>query len=259
MNDYRPYQARSHGRNSSLDFVRRMHVIRGVLTALVIGFSANLSTSCGSDNLFENAVKRSDTEKAQAALESGDLNSAIDTLEEYLKKNPDDSAARSLLANAYLKKTGVDLLKIGTSLSSGGAGESDWTSVSNALPEGSSENVANLQAAVSALSAIPEGERTDDQNFQLAIAQTSLAVTVAKQYTTNDSGTSSGEKIDAMSDSDALTIYNALQGTKTATNAMSTPNDGLSKVGSLADSVEQQSGSTPQDRLRNFLKSQNQT
>ncbi len=226
---------------------------------LTIGACALLPLAlpgCGGDNLFENAVKRSESEKARAALESGDLNSAISTLEDYLKNHPEDSAARAMLANAYLKKTGVDLLKIGTSISSGGNGESDWSSVSNSLPSTSSENIANLESAVQALTGIPEAERTDEQNFQLAIAQTSLAVTVAKQYTTSSDGQSNTENIDQMSDSDALTIYNALQGTKSASDAMSTPNSGLSKVGSLADSVDQQSGSTPEEKLRNFLKSQ---
>lgn len=232
---------------------RKLHIFAlafaCVLTSLTL-------TSCGGDNIFENAVNRSDSEKAQAALESGDLDSAITTLEDYLRNNPDDSSAKAMLANAYLKKTGVDLLKIGTSLSGGSAGESDWESVSNALPNGSPENIANLQAAVQALTDIPEAERTDEQNFQLAIAQTSLAVTVAKKYSTSGAEQSGQENIDQMSDSDALTIYNALQGTKSASEAMSTPNDGLSKVGSLADSVEQQAGSTPEDKLRNFLKSQ---
>lgn len=232
---------------------RKLHIFAlafaCVLTSLTL-------TSCGGDNIFENAVNRSDSEKAQAALESGDLDSAITTLENYLRNNPDDSSAKAMLANAYLKKTGVDLLKIGTSLSGGSAGESDWESVNNALPNGSPENIANLQAAVQALTDIPEAERTDEQNFQLAIAQTSLAVTVAKKYTSSGDGQSGQENIDQMSDSDALTIYNALQGTKSASEAMSTPNDGLSKVGSLADSVEQQAGSTPEEKLRNFLKSQ---
>jgi len=233
--------------------VRKMNVILIPLAALVTSLSF---TGCGGDNLFENAVKRSDSDKAKAALESGNVDSAIATLEAYLANNPDDSSARSMLANAYLKKTGVDLLKIGTSLSSGGEGESDWSSVSNALPSSSTENIANLQSAVQTLSEIPESERTDEQNFQLAIAQTTLAVTVAKQYTTETDGQSSQEKIDQMSDSDALTIYNALQGTKSASEAMSAPNSGLSKVGSLADSVDQQAGGTPEEKLRNFLKSQ---
>ncbi len=231
----------------------RFQIALAVLSCAVVPVTI---TGCGGDNLFENAVKRSDSDKARAALESGDVDSAISTLEAYLKNNPDDSSARAMLANAYLKKTGVDLLKIGTSISSGGEGQSDWTSVSNALPSSSAENIANLQSAVQTLSGIPESERTDEQNFQLAIAQTSLAVTVAKQYTAPTGGQSQQENIDQMSDSDALTIYNALQGTKSASEAMSTPNSGLSKVGSLADSVEQQAGSTPEEKLRNFLKAQ---
>jgi hypothetical protein len=114
-----------------------------------------------------------------------------------------------------------------------------------------------MQAAIDVLKNIPESQRTDDQNYQLAIAQTTLAVTVAKKATGDGSGQMTDEKVDQMSDSDARTIYDALQGSKNASGAMSSPNDGLTKVGSLADTVEQQPGSTPEERLRNFLKSQN--
>lgn len=213
--------------------------------------------ACGSDNVFEKAVKRSEAEKAQAALESGDFESAIATLEEYVKKHPSDAAARSMLANAYLKKSGVDLLKIGASASASSSEKSDWTNVSSALPSGTSTNVQNIQAAVDALKGIPVSQRTDEQNYQLAIAQTTLAVTVAKKASGDDSGKLSDEKIDQMSDSDALTIYNALQGSKEASGAMQTPNAELNKVGSFSDKIDQQQGSTPEERLRNFLKSQN--
>ncbi|NBO37825.1 tetratricopeptide repeat protein [bacterium] len=227
------------------------------LLILVAGQSVVILSSCGSENVFRNAVKRSDSDKAKAALEAGDVETAIESLNDYLKDHPDDMTARSMLANAYLKKSGVDLLKIGTSMSSGGNGQSSWSTVSGALPDGSEQNVTNMKAAVSALESIPVAQRTDEQNYQLAVAQTTLAVTVAKKAAGDtSSGQISAEKVDQMSDSDALTIYNALQGSKSASNAMSTPNSGLSSVGSIATSVDQQAGSTPEERLRNYLKSQ---
>lgn len=214
------------------------------------------TVACGSGNVFAKAVKRSDAEKAQAALESGDLDSAISTLEAYLKNHPDDAAAQSMLANAYLKKSGVDLLKIGTSISGGSQNQSSWNTISGALPAGTEENIANVQAAVQALSNIPAELRTDEQNFQLAIAQTTLAVTVAKKVAGDSGGQLTTEKIDQMSDSDALTIYNALKGSADASNSMSTPDSGLSQVGSIANGIDSQSGATEAERLRNYLKTQ---
>jgi hypothetical protein len=234
----------------------RRLVTLGLVACVVVG-SGEVLVACGSGNVFEKAVKRSDSEKAQAALESGDVDSAISTLEAYLKNNPNDAAARSMLANAYLKKSGVDLLKIGNSVSAGSDGKSDWSAVSSVLPSGTESNVANMQAAVDALKSIPASQRTDEQNYQLAIAQTTLAITVAKKASGGDSGQLSDDKVDQMSDSDALTIYNALQGSKEASGAMQSPNDGLSTIGTFADKVDQQPGSTPEERLRNFLKSQN--
>ncbi|MEY3901207.1 MAG: hypothetical protein RL189_513 [Pseudomonadota bacterium] len=227
----------------------------GFLALLVAGMTAG-TAACGSGNVFSKAVKRSDSDKAQAALESGDLDTAISTLESYLKNNPDDAAARSMLANAYLKKSGVDLLKIGTSISSGSQDQSSWSAISGALPAGTEENIANVQAAVQALSNIPAEQRTDEQNYQLAIAQTTLAVTVAKKAAGDTGGQLTNEKIDQMSDSDALTIYNALKGSADATNSMSNPDSGLSKVGSISSGIDNQSGATEAERLRNYLKTQ---
>ncbi|MFZ9519846.1 MAG: tetratricopeptide repeat protein [Silvanigrellaceae bacterium] len=223
-----------------------------VTTSLPVYFLSG----CGSGNVFSGVVKRSDSDKAQAALESGDYDAAIESLNAYLRDNPGDASARAMLANAYLKKSGVDLLKIGTSFSSGDQNASTWTMVSGALPSGTAENVANVQAAVDALSSIPPEQRTDEQNYQLAVAQTTLAVTVAKKVAGDDSGQLTTEKIDQMSDSDALTIYNALKGSKDATGAMSTPDSSLSKVGSITDGIDSQSGATEAERLRNFLKTQ---
>lgn len=235
---------------------RNISLLTLLTSALVIQTGGLVA--CGSGNVFSKAVKRSESDKARAALESGDVDAAIDTLNAYLRDHPDDHAARSMLANAYLKKSGVDLLKIGGSLSNGGNNnQSDWSTVSSALPAGTEENVANVKAAVDALSSIPANQRTDEQNYQLAVAQTTLAVTVAKKVAGDSTGQLSDEKIDQMSDSDALTIYNALKGSKDASSSLSNPDSGLSKVGTISEAVESQPGTSEAERLRNYLKSKN--
>jgi tetratricopeptide (TPR) repeat protein len=251
----------NHNRNTFQTKRKRSDIkLRQLSSAFVLTLSVLCMTggiaACGNGNIFSNAVKRSDSDKAKAALESGDLDTAISTLESYLKNNPNDAAARSMLANAYLKKSGVDLLKIGTSISGGSQNQSSWSTISGALPAGTDENIANVQAAVQALSNIPADQRTDEQNYQLAIAQTTLAVTVAKKAAGDTGGQLTTEKIDQMSDSDALTIYNALKGSADATNSMSNPDSGLSQVGSITSGIDNQSGATEAERLRNYLKTQ---
>lgn len=255
---------RTPGENKQIQpqdrLIKRARKLKRLASASVLALSVVCISmgpvACGNGNVFSKAVKRSESERARAALESGDLDSAISTLEAYLKNHPEDTAAQSMLANAYLKKSGVDLLKIGTTISSGGQNQSNWNTLSGALPAGTEENIANVQAAVQALGSIPAELRTDEQNFQLAIAQTTLAVTVAKKAAGDSSGQLTDEKIDQMSDSDALTIYNALKGSADATNSMSNPDSGLSKVGSITSGIDSQSGSTEAERLRNYLKTQ---
>ena len=161
-----------------------------------------------------------------------------------------------MLANAYLKKVGIDELKLAAQVSQ--AGSDNWKSIVLAMPAGSSENVKDLQAAVAALAAIPAPARTAEQAYQLAFAQASLAVTLAKK-TAGDGASISDAKVSAMSNEDANAIYDTLKGSKATVNASATLDDnaGAQKLAGLSDKIADEEGDTDAEKLKAFLAKNN--
>lgn len=227
---------------------------------LLLAFSAPLLQGCGdSGNVFAFASKKSDKDKGRSALARGDYDTAISELENSLRNNPNDPAARSMLANAYLKKSGLDELKIASQISSS-QGNGDFGALMSAMPPGTPENRDRMEKAVEVLSGIPPEQRTEQQNYQLAVAQASLAVTVVKQTTGgSEPKEMSNEEIDAISDDDAETMYESMTGAATSLNGAGSAGQeaGAAPVNNVAGELSVQEGATPAEKMRNFLKGKN--
>lgn len=232
----------------------KAHVVSLAVLLGAFAPSAMLLVSCGSDNVFEPLAKKDDKNKGKNALQDGDYDAAIASLEDYLAKNPDDAEARSMLANAYMAKVGINQIQLAADIVSSKG--DNWSALVSAMPDGSAENVAMLNSAVQALQAIPPASRTPEQSYQLAMAQASLAVTLTKK-TAGDGSNISDAKVDAMSDADAELIYQTLQGSKStvSSDAKLSENEGAKKLASLSDKVELAEGDTNADKMRAFLKS----
>jgi tetratricopeptide (TPR) repeat protein len=207
--------------------------------------------------MFFSLSERDDKDKGRAALESGDYDEAIDYLEDYLKKHPNDAKARSMLATAYLKKSGIDELQLASKITAAAdKGSNDWQSIVGVMPAGTEKNIENLQSAVDALSAIPESKRTSAQNYQLAVASASLAVAVIKKNTSDESGTytPTDENIDAISEEDATTIMSSIATTSSASTAAGSSSSGLSKLSGINTEIQAQTGESDREKLQAFLK-----
>lgn len=218
-----------------------------------------LVQACGSENAFAPLQKRNDKDKGKAALANGDYDTAIRELEKYCGQHPDDSQCKSMLANAYMKKSGIDELQIAAKITEAQKtkGGGDLDAMLGAMPAGTPENVAALEKAVSNLSAIPAENRTPDQNYQLAVASASLAVTIAKKSATDENGKISAAKVDQLSDAEAITMVESLNTTKSALSAsgQDSSGGGAGKLGGLADKIAAQEGASDSDKLRAYLKS----
>ena len=208
---------------------------------------------CGSENLFESAVKKTDKDRGEKDLANGNYDAAIANLTDYIKNHPEDAEARSMLASALLKKSGLNELEVSGKISKSG---SDWKSITDALPAGTAENQARLELAVSSLEAISADKRTAEQSYQLALAQTSLAVTVIKKVAGDDTGKITDEKVDAMSDDDANKILSSLNGSRDTigSSGLGASNPGASKIGTVSDKIAATEGTTDTEKLRAYLK-----
>jgi hypothetical protein len=167
-------------------------VTLGVFLSSIAG--AAVLISCGTDNVFEPLAKKDDKDKGKNALQDGNYDAAILSLEQHLADHPEDSEARAMLANAYMSKAGIDQIQLAAKIAGSEGG--DWSSIVSAMPEGSQDNVDALSKAVETLSAIPAADRTPEQSYQLAMAQASLAVTITKK-TAGDGQTITDGKVDA--------------------------------------------------------------
>jgi hypothetical protein len=213
------------------------------------------ATGCG-DNLFSSLAKRDDKDKGKNAFQSGDYDSAINYLNDYLAANPTDAEARSMLATAYMKKVGLDELSIASSISGGSSG-SDWTTIVGLMPAGNAENIAALTAARDAIAAIPEASRTPEQNYQLAIASSALAVTVVKDTLCDDAGNynPTDANIAAISNDNANLIMESITLTATSASATGSSNAGLTKLSDVKTQIDAMDGSDNLTKIQNFLTS----
>ena len=123
-----------------------MTLLRNIGTSFIL---AGFVVGCGqSNNAFEFLVDRDEKDKGRTAFASGDYDEAINELEKYVAENPDDPEARSLLASSYMKKSGFDEIEVLTNLSQSDGSGGDVENLMASLPEGNTENIANMEKAV---------------------------------------------------------------------------------------------------------------
>ncbi|MCA2960064.1 MAG: tetratricopeptide repeat protein [Silvanigrellales bacterium] len=235
---------------------RKARIVSLVVFLGTVVPASTLVVSCGSDNLFEPLAKKDEKDKGKNALQDGDYDTAIASLEDHLAKNPDDVEARSMLANAYMAKAGMNQIKLAAEVASSKG--DNWSTIVGAMPDGTSENVAALNAAVRTLAAIPAGSRTPEQSYQLALAQASLAVTITKKAA-GDGTSVTDAKVDTMSDADAELAYSTLKGSKETVTSDPTlsQNAGAQKLAALSDKIAEAEGATDADKMKAFLKGTN--
>lgn len=230
---------------------------RTFFTLLVASLLPVFAVSCGSSgNLFEKTYTQTPKEKAQKLLAAGDYDGAIKVLEDYLAENPDDSEAKSALVYAYQKRKKYEPVNVLAKIASGGSdGGGDWQSLATAMPAGTQENVDELKKAAALLSSIPADQRTDEQNYQLAITNVTLAVTQAKMVATDENGNVDSTKAADMTDDQAQTIIDSINGASTAlaSSGSNGETDNANKLSSLSTGINSSEGSTPKEQLLNYL------
>ena len=140
---------------------------------------------CGSNMLEFAADKNSEAAKREAGqmlIDSGDYDAAIALLAAACPNFTCDSDAAQQLAAAYMGGAGLDVLDLIKSAdeNSGSVVDgSDFTVISEMLPDITSENFTKIDSAVELLSNI--SNPTDDQLLQLSIAQLTAAVIAVGQ------------------------------------------------------------------------------
>ena len=209
---------------------------------------------CGSENVFEVFDPPNNKQRGESALARGDYDEAIASLESALKANPNDPETRKMLANAYMSKSGVDTLKILQTISEK-QDQTDWGVLITSMPSGDAANQQRLQRAVAVLGAIPAASRTQEERYQMAMAQTSLAVVTAKKYGVDEQGKVASDKVDQVTDADAVVIFGQLGGASENLTGVedSGAQSAAAKIGGVVGKMNEAPGATTGDKVRSFL------
>lgn len=151
-----------------------------LLKLIFVGLVSFSIAGCGDGNVLEGmADKSSDEAKqedARIAIDNGEWQVAIDALQAKWEASGDPEVGADLAA-AYMGLAGFDalsLLENAETSAEEGSGSSEFTSISQLLPDQSPENLASMNEAVNILSSIEN--RTDEEDLQLAMASVSLAI-----------------------------------------------------------------------------------
>lgn len=222
---------------------------------------ALLLPSCGT-SLFSGLDKKNSEDKIILYLEQNKPDDALKEIESQLAKTPDDPKLLSLKSAAIAQKYGIDTislaLQMAKSQSSPSSNQNEVTALFGVLPDASDERIAGLQQAVDILNGIDQ--KTDSDLFKLTMLNSSLMTLRIKKLDSDGSGNFTEAELLAMSSEEVLGIFNNLDGAIAATVGASTSGessqDSLEAISAIKTKINQQPGSTDEERLRNYLQSQ---
>ncbi len=243
-------------------------LILGLIFLSVCGKKGNIA-DCDTGMAGSYCTEKTPEEKAEAALNAGDVDTAISTLEEALTADPNRYNALPLLSSAYAYKSGFDILNVAKSSFEGGGGGSTFVDTMGAfLPDitdlGTEEYQARLDymgKAVDALARIPTSyleSNTDIKSstkFQETLYQSAFSVMYIRKFAVRDASdqsTVTAESLQSMTDEEADIIIDSL-----VQAAISSP-DGEgqamgAQVEALLAEVDAQEGESRRDRLIAYL------
>jgi hypothetical protein len=216
-----------------------------------------VSSGCGQSNVFESMYKPSDTEKAKESLQNGNYDEAISILSQIVAADPSNYGARSMLANAYLGKAGINLLDLIVNLSNNADSEkNDLYAMLKTFPTGSDANINLVNQALTQLSAIPSDQLSENQHLTKVVANASIAFLTVSSTVLDSSGTIDTTKVTTLPTTTANTVYDSVVNIQTELIDMGTVagnGSGLGKLLDLTNQVTSTGGATPQQKIETYL------
>ncbi len=209
---------------------------------LAIFFSFIILTySCGKDNLFTNINTGDSKQKAADKINNGNYDEAIVLLLPYTHNNSGDYLARSMLANAYMLKAGINIINIFIAIGNNiNKSKNNLYTVLNSFPTGNPSNIAYLNIALQNLALIPSDVLTPDQQLQSAIAHAALGLfTISMDLVDPSTGIISATQVASISITDADTIYNSFSTVQSLLLALGEIAEAGSGTGIILDLINQ--------------------
>ena len=230
----------------------------------------SLIGGCGQDNMFacddqgtpSHCVEQSDDEKAMAALEDNDLDTAETILERLIGEEPRQYFRYPRLAAVYARQAGFDLL---TATSAGSQGGDFLDQVAVFLPDPKvvpsaayDGFVDKMEQAKQTLQAMPGAERIAGEkfygasaSFQLTLYSSALSVMLLNKFTPSGDALADQQRLESLTIEDAAEIISSLKDAA-VTSAQDDP-EVSAKINGILAEVDQQEGDDDQERLRSYL------
>lgn len=213
---------------------------------------------CG-ENAFKSGERKEPAEDATLALERGEEDAAINILENALLEDPGNGAYLSILATAHAQRAGVEPLHFAANVvSKDSSSTGGMTALFGLIPEASSANLADIDAAVTILAAdIPPDRHQPGDTFKYAIYQTASMLLHTKALDKNGDGILSVDELLNLSDASAVSLLTQLASAKGVLGGDSASNDTSEKAAAAITSYQAQidaaPGETDAEKLRNYL------
>jgi hypothetical protein len=229
------------------------------LTFLIWGTLAG----CG-DNLLKSQEKKEPAEDAVLELENDNPDKAISILETALQDDPGNPKLLSILSYAFAARAGVEPLKLiskmtssGTSTESGARSDSELLLLFGVVPEASTENLADIDRAVSILvSDIAADDRLPGDTLKLALFQTASLVMHMKAIDLDGDGEIEVEELASFSTASAgvlLSQLAAAQALMAADSDDATSQQAAKSLAKYQAEIDAMPGATSEEKLKNYL------
>ncbi|APJ02936.1 hypothetical protein [Silvanigrella aquatica] len=234
--------------------------IKKFISLIFIIIFIPLYSSCGSQNLFSSLTPETTKQQAEDDINSGNYASSISLLAPYVASNPGDAEAIGMLTTSYMLLSGINLLNIMVSIQSAtGSSKNNFQAILKAMPAGNATNVSLLTKAVSTISLISVSSMNTSQSYLYAVASASLAILIIKQDCLDSSGNISTSLTNAISTTDANSIYSNLTNAQTGyTNAgvTSSSSSGSGILANLINQINSTTGASNAAKVANYIISQ---
>ncbi len=218
------------------------------------------ATSCGK-NPLSSAEKKEPAQDATLQLEKKNPQKAIDILEAALVDDPSNITYLSVLSMAYAQRAGVDPLTLAQKAATQPAADSSnpagMVGFFPVLPVASTQNISDVDYAISLIQKIPAGSRITADTFKIGIFLTASMALKAKALDTDGDGQLSQAELMALTPAQAIAILGNLATAVTAFAAANgydtTSVQAGAKIQQLQAAINAAPGATPQEKLQYYL------
>lgn len=219
-----------------------------------------LNVACAeSTNLGKNDDDMTPEQKAQALMNEGKYNDALEILEPLYEESPDEYFRIPLLASAYAGSIGVDVFSVLKGQFSGDreSGNDAFAMAADFLPDDyDRDDVDTLNTAIEALLDIPDelvGEDGDSDFGSSAEFQLVLYQALYPTMLLNLIGALDGDiNLDDLSDEEIDLILERLRGAGDSVQSETLSSFSTAIDNTTAD-IDEQEGDSTRDQLTNYL------